>query len=61
MLDFFKNTIRASNILDTDQNQCSVGPDLSPNRLYVKVISRRQKLPLAGRVKTYASLFSVNE
>ena len=29
----FRNTIRASNSLDTDQAQCFVGPDLDPNCL----------------------------
>ena len=27
----FRNTIRVSNGLDPDQDQCSVGPDLGPN------------------------------
>ena len=35
-----------SKLLDPDQNQCSVGPDLGP-KLFATVISRRQKLPLS--------------
>ena len=29
----FRNTIRVSNGLELDQDRCSVGPDLGPNRL----------------------------
>ena len=35
-----------SNRLDPDQDQCSVGPDQGP-KLFVTIISRRQKLPLS--------------
>ena len=35
-----------SNCLDLDQDRCSVGPDLGPNCLQTKVISRRQTLLL---------------
>ena len=38
----FRNTIRVSNGLATDQDQCSVGLDLSPNCL-----QRGQKSPPA--------------
>ena len=31
--DSFRNTIRASNGLDSDKDRCSVGPDLDPNHL----------------------------
>ena len=44
----FKNTIRVSNSLDPDQARHVVRPDLGP-KLFAKVISRRQKLPLAGK------------
>ena len=37
-----------SNSLDPDQAQCFVGPDLD-QKLFAKVISRQQKLPLAGK------------
>ena len=46
--NFFRNTIRASNDLDPDQDRHLVGPDLGPNCLQ-KVISRQQKLLLAGK------------
>ena len=42
--NYFGNAIRASNGLDSEQNQCSVGPDLGPNclqRLSADDISRR--------------------
>ena len=39
------NTIIVSNGLDPDQDRRWVGPELG--RLFAKVISRRQKLPLA--------------
>ena len=39
--DSFRNTIRVSNHLDSDQDRHSVGPDLGPNCLQ-KVISRQQ-------------------
>ena len=29
----FRNTLRVSNGSDSDQNRCSVGPDLGPNCL----------------------------
>ena len=38
------NTIRMSNGLNTDQDQCSVGPDLGP--MVAMVISRSQKKSL---------------
>ena len=47
MLDFF-NTIRVSNSLDPDQARRFDRPDLGPNCLQ-KVISRLQKMPLAGK------------
>ena len=43
-------TIRVSNSLDLDQDRRSVGPDLGPNCLQTKVISRQNKLSFAGRV-----------
>ena len=46
----FKNTIRVSNRLDPDQNQCSVGPDLGSNCLQRSSaddkIKERVKMPL---------------
>ena len=48
MLDFF-NTIRMSNLLDPDQAQHFVGPDLGPNCLQNIFVSRQQKSPQAGK------------
>ena len=50
---FFWNTIRVSNCLDPDQDRHSVGPDLGPNCLQIKVISRPQKLPLSSKGRVY--------
>ena len=43
-----RNTIRVSESLDPDQAQRFVRPDLGP-KLSAKIISRRQKSPLAGK------------
>ena len=43
----FRNTIRVSNSLNSDQDQHSVGPDLVPNCFQRLSDSRRQKLPLS--------------
>ena len=46
----FRNTIKVSYSLDPDQAWQNFGPDLGPTpNCLRKVISRRQKLPLAGK------------
>ena len=37
-----------SNVLNPDQDQQNVGPDLSP-KLFAKFVSGHQKLPLASK------------
>ena len=44
--EYFRNTIRVSNGLESDQDRHSVGPDLG-SKLFAKVISGQQKLPQA--------------
>ena len=44
---FYKIKIRVSNSFDPDQDLHIVGPDWS--KLFAKIISKRQKLPLAGK------------
>ena len=55
---FFRNTIRVSNGLEPDQNRQYVGPDLVPNPLQ-KIISSRQKLPLAWNELSYSTLMAM--
>ena len=49
----FRNTIKVSNIMDSNQERHFVSPDLGPwNKLFAKVISRRQKFQLASKSYT---------
>ena len=50
----FRNTIRVSDGLDSDQDQRFVGPDLSPNCLHIgyqQAKKKHAKLPSLQRVK----------
>ena len=55
-LFFSKHSCRVSNTLDPDQDRHNLGPDLDP-KLFVTVISRRQKSPLAGKESTLTMLY----
>ena len=46
-LVIFRNTSRVSNRLNPDQERCSIGPDLDPNRLK-RLTADENKSPLAG-------------
>ena len=56
---YFRNTIRVSNSLDSDQDRCYVGRTWF--KLLAKAISRRQKSPLAGKALDESSVTTLLE